>query len=191
MFFSTVFAIAKHRKLAFVSLAFLGVTFTFFLASKSDIRQEGIPCTTLEGFGNPVRALAFSPDGKSLATGDGSLTRGTTKLWNVETGTERLRIGEYTNAIPSLVFSPDGRTLAIGCYDGTVSFWDLLLGQDRMVFRNSERCHYMAAFSPDGRILATWGTIGIWLCDLTTGGEQAFGGVTGPVAFVPDDHPLV
>jgi WD40 repeat protein len=158
---------------------------------KPDPREEEISCKTLEGFGGPVNALAFSPDGKTLATGDGWLTRtGKVKLWDVDAGTERVSIGEYPDAIQSVAFSPNGRTLAISCYDGTVRLWDLLRGQHRMIFRNSQGCQYKVAFSPDGRILVTWGANGLRLHDLCTGAEQTISTFLGPVAFCHDAHVL-
>src|SRR5262245_53292443 len=131
-----MYFITAKRKLILVGLAFLVVLAALLsLPRKTDPSQEEVTCTILEGFSKPVNALAFSPDGKTLGTGDGWLTRtedatairtGEVKLWDVDAGTERLSIGEYPNAIHSLAFSPDGRTLAIGCFEGTVTLWDLL-----------------------------------------------------------------
>ncbi len=193
MFFPSALLAAKHRKPVLVSLALVGITAgLFILARTTNPGEDEISCTILEGFGKPINALAFSPDGKTLATGDGWVDRtGEVKLWDVDAGTEPALIGEYPNAILSLAFSPDGRILAIGCYDGTVRLRDLLLGQDRLVFRNSEACQYKVAFSLDGRILATWGAKNcLHLRDMSTGDEQSIEGVMGPVAFCPDDHPL-
>lgn len=198
MFFPAVLATSKLPKPILIGLLFLGVLVTLFIVHRIDPEEVEIRCITLEGFDNPVKALAFSPDGKTLATGEGWLTRtedakptrtGEVKLWNVKKGTQRASIGKYPNAIQSLAFSPEGKILAIGC-DGTVSLWDLPRGQNNHVFGCSEAREDMVAFSPDGRTLATWGTNGLRLRDLTTGSEQTIQGVTGPVAFCPDDRCL-
>lgn len=63
-----------------------------------------------------VRAIAVSPDGILLATGD---EEGYLRLWDLDTGT---RLAEYRSnlVIQSLAFSADGRTLAVGLWDGTI-----------------------------------------------------------------------
>lgn len=63
-----------------------------------------------------VRALAVSPDGIVLATGD---EQGYLRLWDVDTGT---KVGEYRSemVIQSLAFSRDGKKLAVGLWDGTI-----------------------------------------------------------------------
>src|SRR5262249_13255967 len=66
--------------------------------------------------------VAFSPDGKLLATGAG----GTIKLWDTATGKceQTLQAHEEQGPVWSLAFSPDGKLLASGGLDGTVRLWD-------------------------------------------------------------------
>jgi serine/threonine protein kinase len=64
--------------------------------------------------GEPVRCLAFAPDGKTLVTGTGS---GPVLLWDVATGQQRLALQGHRNSVNGVTFSPDGRLLASGGKD--------------------------------------------------------------------------
>ena len=77
---------------------------------------------TLEGGGAPVFALAFSPDGGTLACGCGD---NAVRLWNPQTGERRQSLTEFSHAIYALAFSPDGKTLATADKNGAVQFWAL------------------------------------------------------------------
>jgi WD40 repeat protein len=71
-------------------------------------------------------SVAFSPDGKTLASGSES---GAITLWDVPTGKVRVTFQAHTPgrafAVESLAFSPDGKTLASGSWDNTVKLWDV------------------------------------------------------------------
>jgi WD40 repeat protein len=193
MLYSIAFMTAKHRKVVLASLALVCMTVGLFTLSRTTgPGNDEISCTTLGGFGKPIHTLVFSPDGKTLATGDGWLDRtGEVKLWDVDAGTERVSLREHPNAIRSLAFSPDGRTLAIGYYDGTVKLWHPLKGPDSYVLRKTGAKESMVAFSPDGRTLATWAPgWQLRLRNLTTGKEQTIPFIAGPAAFCPDGHCL-
>lgn len=69
-----------------------------------------------------TRALAFAPDGKSLATGDDF---GTFSIWDVASR-DRVFCGQaHADGIGALQFSPDGREVVTGSWDGRVNVWDL------------------------------------------------------------------
>src|SRR4051794_14908780 len=76
---------------------------------------------TLEA--EPVISVAFSPDGKTLASGGASV-----KLWDVASGKNTVTLKGHTAAVTSVAFSPDGKTLASGSWDKTVKLWDVASG---------------------------------------------------------------
>lgn len=77
---------------------------------------------TLEGSGAPVFALAFSPDGGTLACGCGD---NAVRLWDPRTGERQRTMTEFSQCIYALAFSPDGKTLATADKNGVVQFWGL------------------------------------------------------------------
>ena len=79
-----------------------------------------------------VNCVAFTPDGKALASGIGAKTDpGEVKLWDVATGKELATLTGHANPVRCVAFMPDGGTLASGSGDGAVKLWDVAksLGQ--------------------------------------------------------------
>jgi RNA polymerase sigma factor (sigma-70 family) len=127
-----------------------------------------------------VLVVAFSPDGKLMASGGYDNDKGDefARLWDVETGKELRRFphGKRSYGLRSLAFSPDGKTLAtLGENSGSVlRLFDVETGKIRRAFpkdgdvRTERGC---VAFSPDGKTVAA-ACASVRLYDVTTGEER-------------------
>jgi WD40 repeat protein len=111
----------------------------------------------LEGHQGYIHALACSPDGRTLASGD---TSGTVKLWDVGTGKERASWQAHRGNAMSLSFAPDGKLLATGGLDQKVKLWDMATMKEWAVLQHSGFAVSAVAFSPDGKSLAAGATHG-------------------------------
>ena len=109
-----------------------------------------------------VSAIAFSPDGKVLASGSGE---GVIWLQHIETGAVRHFSPEHKQGILSVAFSPDGKTLVSGSRDQTIGLWDTETGKLRNRFSGHTSTVNIVAFSPDGKTLASGSsdeTVRLW-----------------------------
>jgi RNA polymerase sigma factor (sigma-70 family) len=142
-----------------------------------------------KGHAQAISAIAFAPDGKTLATGSQDET---IRLWDVATHKERRVLDGKHQQVRAVVFSPDGRMLASGHNDGTIALWDTVKGAEIRRWQAHNFWVMSLDFSPDGKMLvsgAGWES-GPRLWDVTTGVEaRPFAGHTAPVEsvmFSPD-----
>ncbi|NCR78281.1 MAG: protein kinase [Microcystis aeruginosa K13-06] len=124
---------------------------------------------TLTGHSDWVKSVAYSPDGRYLASGSDDKT---IKIWEVATGKELRTLTGHSSGVLSVVYSPDGRYLASGSADKTIKIWEVAKGKElRTLTGHSDRVRSVV-YSPYGRYLASgsWDkTIKVW--EVVTGTE--------------------
>lgn len=173
------------------------------LGSRSAVwKTQDFSLQTLIPGQQPAGVLAFSPDGKLIATGSGSspLSPGFMKLFDAASGEQLATAKGHMGGIPSLVFSPDGKTLLTGSLDGTAKLWDvakLVSATAVKAFRKEEHSAVQAlAFSPDGKTLATGSEdalVKLWNLAAPAKPKTLRGHTGGltAIAFSPDGKTLV
>jgi Tol biopolymer transport system component len=142
---------------------------------------------------NAVHAVAFSPDGKTLASTDDD---GLITLWDVATRKPRARMEMHQKFVRALAFSPDGKTLASGDRIRNVQLWDPATGKARGAPLDQGRSVWALAFSPDSKTLASGGNgakVRLW--DVATSKEAAVihlpnAGTVAHLAFSPSGKQL-
>jgi WD40 repeat protein len=159
------------------------------MATRRKLRQ-------LQANKHSVHAVAFSPDGQTLASAEVKIIH----LWDVATGKEVRRIEKSGWSTSHLVFSPDGKTLASTApgYETVIRLWDVATGKPLQPAGPDGVIHTVA-FSPDGRFIATGSWRGhdprvrlwdafrgesLWACQ----GEV---GLINRVMFTPDGKGVV
>ncbi|MFJ8332894.1 XRE family transcriptional regulator [Streptomyces sp. NPDC094437] len=146
------------------------------------------PVTTL-----PVRVLALSPDGRTLASAGNDQA---VRLWDVEgPGAPRpsAKLTGHTDTVLALDFSPDGRTLASGASDTRVRLWDLTdrtHARPLTVLNGHTGGVTSLAFGPGGHTLASSGDIDLTARLWELPGPVLLGHTNSlhGVAFSPDGH---
>jgi WD40 repeat protein len=164
-------------------------------------QPAGKPLPVAIDLNGDVDKVAFSPDGKLLATAN---TNGTVGLWNTANGrpVEALRVDPDGGTPNEVAFSPDGKLLATSDTNGTVRAWNVASGQPAGPSLPVETGSQGGlAFSPDDKLLATAdsedGTVQLWnpVTGQLVAGFLATASVpnnnVGEIAFSPDGKLLI
>lgn len=131
--------------------------------------------------GAAVESIAFSHDGRWLATGDAEHL---VRVWDRTTGEPLAQMGGHTSWVQGLAFLPDDRLIS-GGEDGMIFVWDIHTGQRLATLAGHESWVMSLAISPDGRRLVSGGDderVLIW--DIETG--KVLHAMTGHDAIVWD-----
>ncbi|THH17319.1 hypothetical protein EW146_g3463 [Bondarzewia mesenterica] len=123
----------------------------------------------LKGHTGRVRSVAYSPDGKRIASGSSDET---IRIWDAETGVQvGVPLVGHTDPVRSVAYSPDGKHIASGSDDRTIRIWDAKTGVqmgDPLVGHTDDVDSI--AYSPDGKCIASCSsdkTIRIWDVETT------------------------
>lgn len=127
--------------------------------------KDGKLLHALEGHKAIIDAVAFSPDGKHIATASSDSTA---QIWEAETGKALATLRGHVDYVISVGFSPDGKQVVTASNDSTARIWEVETGKELLTLRGHASLLESAVFSPDGKRVVTAcmdGTARIWLLD--------------------------
>ena len=131
---------------------------------------RGAELARLEGHQYWVLGVAWSPDGKWLASASGDRL---VIAWDARTGRKLSTMRGHKDFVDAVVWSPDGTRLASAGLDNSVRIWDPQTGEEAFVLRGNSGMFHDISWHPDGARLAAASSDGrIWIWDATRGFER-------------------
>lgn len=131
--------------------------------TEPDLSQQ----ITLRGHSAPIRSLAFSGHGQSIASASADHT---VRVWDVASGQESVVLEGHTDEVTAVAFAPDGVSMASGSRDRSIRLWDAYGGLPMVTLQGHTGAVTAIAYSADGKRLASASddnSIKIW--DMETG----------------------
>ncbi len=161
-----------------------------------------MPFSVYAGHASQVNAVAWSPDGKRLASGSGdpevSSGDNTVRIWDATTGRNIVTYRGHTDTVNALAWSPDGQRIASASNDTTVQLWFAATGENSLTYRGHADAVHTVAWSSDGKRIASGSgktmdssgdnTVQVW--NATDGGNiftsQGLAAAVNAVVWSPD-----
>jgi serine/threonine protein kinase len=128
--------------------------------------QRGTVIVTYRGHRDFLNTVAWSPDGRRIASGSGNNNGDyTVQVWDAVSGATAVTYSRHSANVYSVAWSPDGKQIVSGSQDFTAQVWDANNGNYVLKYSGHSDAVYSVAWSPDGKHIASAGrddTVQVW-----------------------------